>query len=191
MSQLPPTEPGVAEAAFGDVPTPAHRVYAHTPEIARAYFNFGAACREYGTLPFRLVELVRLRVAFHNQCKLCMSMRYANEDGESVDEVLVCSLDKPYEAPDLTDAERAALAYADLMAKDHLNIDERIFAELRRHLSTEQVMELCFRVAGNVGFGRMAAVLDLVPQEDLPPELRGDGVVAPWNVSGKQASAGI
>jgi AhpD family alkylhydroperoxidase len=167
--------------AVGSEINDADRIYAHVPEIARAYKEFGAACRRSGLLPFRLVELVRLRVAFHNQCKLCMSVRYADPELQrALDEDLVCTLAKPADAPDLTDAERSALAYADRMATNHLSIDDAIFDDLKKHFTTPQIVELCFRVASNVGFGRMASVLDAVPQEDLPAELRGRGIVAPW-----------
>jgi alkylhydroperoxidase family enzyme len=145
-----------------------------------AYAAFGDAVRRHGTLPFRLVELVRLRVAFHNQCRLCMSLRYQDMDGVPLDESLVCSLEKPHEAEDLTEAERAALAFADRMATDHLSIGDAMFDELRVHFNPAELIELCFRVAANVGFGRMAAVLDVVPHQDLPDQLRAQGVVAPW-----------
>jgi len=190
MVRLAPTDPAVYEPLFGADASPAHKVFAHAPEIAQAYLAFGDTARKYGTLPFRLVELVRLRVAFHNQCRMCMSLRYADPDGTSLDEGLVCSLEKPYEADDLSDAERAALAYADKMATDHLSIDEAMFDELHRHFTDAEIMELCLRVAANVGFGRMAAVLDVIPHDELPDELQGDGVVAPWAKSADVISIG-
>jgi alkylhydroperoxidase family enzyme len=180
MSRVPPADPAVVHAVFGADATAAEQVFAHSPAIALAYLGFGDAARKHGLLPFRLVELVRLRVAFHNQCRLCMSLRYDGPQGAPIDEGLVCSLEKPHEADDLTAAERAALAYADKMATDHLSIGDEMFVDLWRHFSNAEVMELCFRVAANVGFGRMAAVLDVIPREELPEELRGDDTVAPW-----------
>jgi alkylhydroperoxidase family enzyme len=184
MSRIPPAEPSVYEAVFGADASRAERIFAHAPAIALAYLAFGDTARKHTKLPFRLVELVRIRVAFHNQCRLCMSARYSDPgsaDAGGLDEDLVCSLEKPYEAPDLTEPEQAALAFADKMATDHLAIGDETFAELSRHFSSAQTMELCFRVAANVGFGRMAAVLDIIPQDELPESLRGDGTVAPWS----------
>ncbi|MET0909619.1 MAG: carboxymuconolactone decarboxylase family protein, partial [Ilumatobacteraceae bacterium] len=91
--------------------------YQHRPEAYNAYVEAEQVLRATGTLKPRLVELVRLRVAFHNQCRTCMATRRAPE---LVSEQLVCSLERPYEAPDLLDEERAALRYADLFAADHL-----------------------------------------------------------------------
>jgi alkylhydroperoxidase family enzyme len=183
MPRIPFADPSVYEPVFGAQATPAQRVFAHAPEIALAYLAFGDTARRSGRLPFRLVELVRLRVAFHNQCRLCMSLRYEDQHGSPVEEGLVCSLEQPYEAESLSAPERAAIAFADKMATDHLSIDDDTFAELREHFTAAEVMELCFRVAANVGFGRMAAVLDIIGQEDLPDGLRGEGIRAPWMLS--------
>jgi alkylhydroperoxidase family enzyme len=180
MPRIPYASPAVYEAVFGADASAAQQVFAHSPDIALAYLGFGETARRVGILPFRLVELVRLRVAFHNQCKLCMSLRYEDPSGTALDEGLVCSLDKPFAAPDLSDAERAALGFADKMATDHLSIDDATFDQLRQHFDNAEIMELCFRVAANVGFGRMAAVLDVIPQDELPEALRGEGVRAPW-----------
>jgi alkylhydroperoxidase family enzyme len=180
MPRIPYADPSRYEPVFGAGATAAQKVFAHSPEIALAYQAFGETARRAGQLPFQLVELVRLRVAFHNQCRLCMSLRYEDPQGASVEEGLVCSLEQPFQADGLSEPERAALAFADKMATDHLSIGDETFAELGKYFTEAQIMELCFRVAANVGFGRMAAVLDVIAQEDLPEGLRGEGVRAPW-----------
>ena len=180
MSRITATTSAEYEPVFGAAASEAQKVFAHSPEIARAYIAFGDTARAAGILSFRLVELVRIRVAFHNQCRMCMSLRYQDASGTALDEGLVCSLESPQQADDLTDAERVALDFADRMATDHLSIGDEIFSALRDHFSSAEIMELCFRVAANVGFGRMAAVLDIIPHDELPPALRPDGLVAPW-----------
>ena len=77
-----------------------------------------------GELRPRLQELIRLRIAFHNQCRTCMAVRYEDAIADGVTEDLVCSLQRPHEADDLTDADRVALRFADLFATNHLAIDE-------------------------------------------------------------------
>jgi AhpD family alkylhydroperoxidase len=155
------------------------QVYAQAPSVAGAYMQFQKSLRENGVLPRRLVELVRLRVSFHNQCRTCMSIRYADSLEDGVTDGLVCSLERPQEADDLTDAEKAALAYADKLATDHLAITDEMFARLYDHFSVAEVMELCFQVATFVGFGRMVAVLAIT--DDLPREYADpDAVLAPW-----------
>ena len=63
------------------------RIYGHTPDIAKAFVAFMGTVRGNRTLPARLIELVRLRVAFHNQCRSCMAIRYQDglDDGVTED----------------------------------------------------------------------------------------------------------
>ena len=70
------------------------------------------------------MELVRLRIAFFNQCRSCMAIRYTDAVNDGVTEDLVCSLEKPAEAANLTAAEKAAIDFGERMATDHLSIDD-------------------------------------------------------------------
>ena len=143
---------------------------------------FGAELRRGMKLRERLVELVRLRIAFHNQCRPCMSMRYGTAVDDGVTEGLVCSLEKPAEAPDLTEAEKAALAFADRFATDHLSVDAAMLAVLRRHFDDQELAELGALAAFFTGFGRMGAVFDT--GQPMPVGFRKeDGSrLAPWQV---------
>lgn len=156
------------------------QVYAHRPEIAAAYVNFTSTIRTAGTLDRRLVELLRLRVAFHNQCRSCMAVRYSDGREAGVDEDLVCELRRPEEAADLTEAEREALRFADKMATDHLSIDDSTFDGLRVHFAEDEIVELGMNIALFVGFGRLASAWDLV--DHLPDNFtrRDQGPVTPW-----------
>ncbi len=154
------------------------RYFAHCPEQALGLMGFGGALKRNRTLPERLVELVRLRVAFFNQCRSCMAIRYADAVADGVTEGLVCSLERPQEAADLSAAEKAAIRYGELMATDHLAIDDAVYDELRRHFSEAQVVELGMTVAFFVGFGRLAATWHMV--EELPEAFRTAERIAPW-----------
>jgi AhpD family alkylhydroperoxidase len=155
-------------------------IRAHHPEIAKAYLRFGAAMRQHGVLPARLKELVRLRIAFFNQCRSCMAMRYADAVDAGVSESLVCSLERPQDAADLTDAEKVALRYAERLATDHLAIDDAMHAELAQHFDHRAVVELGMYCGMCVGFGRLAATWSMV--EDLPERFQADddAPVTPW-----------
>jgi len=142
------------------------RYFAHCPEQALGLMGFGGALKRNRTLPERLVELVRLRVAFFNQCRSCMAIRYSDAVADGVTEELVCSLERPQEAENLSAAEKAAIRYGELMATDHLAIDDRVYADLRQHFTEAQIVELGMTVAFFVGFGRLAATYHMV--EELP-----------------------
>lgn len=179
MSRVPPAAKALYEQLVGANAPLRHQVYAQAPGIAGPYLQFMKTLRENGTLPRRLVELLRLRVSFHNQCRTCMSIRYADGLEDGITEGLVCSLERPQEADDLTAAEKAALAFADSMSTDHLAVTDEMFARLYEHFSPQEVMELCFQVATFVGYGRMGAVLAMT--DDLPGEYAdADAILAPW-----------
>jgi alkylhydroperoxidase family enzyme len=177
-------EPELA-AAFGNQEATAlelglTRMLAHKPKAAAALLAFRAALGQSSELAARLVELVRLRIAFHNQCRSCMAIRYSVESGQGLDEDVVCSLEKPMEAPNLSDAERAALAYADFFATDHLAIGDATYADLRRYFTEAQIVELGLVCAFCVGVGRLGATWDMV--EELPQDYQDhSGKVAPWH----------
>jgi len=179
LARVSPAPDAQVEALFGaDAPLRV-RIYAQRPEIALKYLELGRALREERLLPDRLVELVRLRVAFWNQCRSCMAIRYEEALDDGVTEGLVCSLERPQEADDLSDAERAAIAFGDLMATDHLAIGDETFDRLREHFSEPEIVELCMNVALFVGFGRLGSALHMV--DDLPEHFRDeDGRVTPW-----------
>ncbi|MFN4038329.1 MAG: carboxymuconolactone decarboxylase family protein [Erythrobacter sp.] len=154
------------------------RYFAHCPEQALGLMGFGAALKLNRSLPERLVELVRLRVAFFNQCRSCMAIRYSDAVADGVTEGLVCSLERPQEAENLTPAEKAAIRYGELMATDHLAIDDAMYDELRRHFTEAQIVELGMTVAFFVGFGRLAATWHMV--EELPQAFQTAEKIAPW-----------
>ena len=146
------------------------------------------AVRETGCLSPRLMEFVRLRIAFHNQCRSCMSVRYQSAIDDGLTEDAVCSLERPAEASDLTDAERTALRFADLFATNHLAIDDAVYDDLRNHFSEDQLVALGLHCALCVGLGRLAATWHVV--DDLPDEFRGDSgaPLAPWSANSAVAS---
>ena len=157
-------------------------VYANAPELAKAFLIFSGALSQGMTLRRRLLELVRLRIAFHNQCRSCMAVRYESALEDGLTEDLVCSLEKPMEAPDLSDAEKAAIHYADLAASNHLAISDETIEALRVHYSEKQIVELCMYVAYCVGFGRMAATYRII--EELPESFQDiDRRITPWEDS--------
>src|SRR6516165_6503472 len=131
-------------------------------------------------LPRRLQELIRLRIAFHNQCRNCMAMRYEDAIEDGVTEDLVCSLEHPEEAQNLTDADRAALRFADLFATNHLAIDDSLVEELHQYFSDRQIYEISVSCASFVGFGRLAAIS--METDSLPEEFRrnSDKPLTPW-----------
>jgi AhpD family alkylhydroperoxidase len=156
------------------------------PAVAEALGSLTAALRANGTLPPRLLELVRLRIAFFNQCRSCMAVRYQSALDDGLDEDAVCSLERPAEAGTLSDAERSALRFAELFATDHLSIDDAVYDSLREHFSEDQLVELGLHCAVALGIGRLSATWDV--SDDLPDTTGLSARLAPWNSASVVAS---
>ncbi len=155
-------------------------VWAHRPDLLLPYRSFLKLLSERSLLSQRLIELVRLRIAFHNQCRSCMARRTQAAVVDGLTEELVCQLEAPEEGPDLSDRERAALHYADLMATRHLDISDATFDRLREHFTDAEVIELGIHCAIFVGFGRLSMSWDLI--DDLPERFRDRSApVTPWD----------
>ena len=170
---------GVDTAALSEVQRTILGVYANAPELAKAFFTFEQAMWQSFTLRRRLLEMVRLRIAFHNQCRSCMAMRFEPALKDGLTEDLVCSLEKPVEAPDLTDAEKAALQFADLFATNHLAISDGTIENLRNYYTEKEIVELCMLAAFCTGYGRFAATYHAV--EDLPQSYQDTTTrTTPW-----------
>src|ERR1700755_3311713 len=159
-------------------------IMSRLPDVAVAVGGVTMALRETGALSPRLIELIRLRIAFHNQCRSCMSIRYQSAIDDGLTEEAVCSLERPADAPELSDAERAALKFADLFATNHLAIDDTVYDELRRHFTEDQLVELGVHCAIALGIGRLTATWDVT--DDIPDAFRpqNDGRVTPWSSAG-------
>jgi AhpD family alkylhydroperoxidase len=156
------------------------RMFAHRAPLAKGMIQFAGALKVHRTLPDRLVELVRLRIAFFNQCRSCMAIRYRDALADGVNEELVCSLEKPTEAPGLSEAERCAIDFADRFATDHLSIGDDTYAQLAHYFTEPEIVELGMTVAFFVGFGRLAATLDMT--EELPEVFRDySRPLSPWH----------
>ena len=89
--------------------------------------------------------------------------------------------EKPQEAENLSDAEKAAIEYGELFATNHLAINDSIYDNLRNYFSEEEIVELSITVAWFVGFGRLAATYHMV--EELPEAFQNKNAeqLTPWN----------
>ena len=153
------------------------------PEVMGGMAEFSKVLKKHRQLPERLVELMRLRIAFRNQCRDCMSLRYASALDDGLTEDLVCSIEKPAEPSDLTPQERAAVQFGDKFAGNHLSITAEDRLALNEHFTPEQIVELGILAAMFTGFGRFGAVFDT--GDALPVgDRRDDGTaLTPWGIN--------
>lgn len=60
--------------------------------------------------------------------------------------------------------ERLAVAYAEMLAVDHHNVDDQFFDRLRTEFNDAEILELGMMIGQYIGFGRLLKVLDLEPK---------------------------
>ena len=151
------------------------RMLAHAAKAAMGPLQFGASLVGNRTLPEKLIELMRLKIAFYNQCRSCMAIRYQVAVSE-VSEDLVCDLEQPQSIDNLAPQEQLALELGERFACNHLSIDEAFFKRLKTTFTEAEIIELLLHCALYVGMGRLAAVLDMT--EELP-----EGFAKPFGVT--------
>lgn len=104
----------------------------------------------------RILELIRIRSAMLGQCQPCMQSR----KHESItDEDVACLLSPDQDQ--LTDQERLAVAFLDLLSADHHAIDAEFYRELSEVFTAAQIMELGFACAETMGVHRFIHTLDI------------------------------
>ena len=128
------------------------QIWAHRPEAALAWIETLEALHSRGLLPARLRELVRLKIASITNCQACQVAR-KSDDVTEADIACLAADDARFTAP-----ERAALRFAELFASDYFAIDDAHFADLQRHFSTPQIVELNLFAALMLAGGRMTYV---------------------------------
>ena len=85
----------------------------------------------------RILELIRIRSAQLGECQPCMQSR---KHDSITDEDVACLLD--VDASDLTDQERLAVKFIDLLSADHHAIDADFYGELAAVFTAAQIVEL-------------------------------------------------
>jgi alkylhydroperoxidase family enzyme len=137
------------------------RAFAPHPELVQAYQGFYAPWHTGGAglLPARLKELVRLRIATLNGCVLCKTVRMA--PAVVSEEEAASGVDAVEDQDGFSPAERAAIRFAEKMALSHHDISDEDVAEMRKHFSDAEFLELSMMTGQYIGFGRVLAMLQL------------------------------
>jgi alkylhydroperoxidase family enzyme len=104
----------------------------------------------------RIVELIRIRSAQLGECQPCMQSR---KHDSITDEDVACLV-----APggsQLTEQERLAVEFLDLLSADHHAIDDDFYRELGEVFTAAQIIELGFTCANTMGVHRFIHTLDV------------------------------
>ena len=119
------------------------------------------------TLEPELRELVKLRVSQINRCAYCIIYHRRDALKLGVTERKIHLLNAWQEAPDYSDRERAALAWAEavtLIAAHHL--PDEVYAEAVRVFSEQEVVELNLAVMSINSWNRLSIAFRYEPERE-------------------------
>ena len=126
------------------------------PEVFKAMVGLEACVRNSG-LDRALLELVRTRVSQINGCAYCLDMhtKEARAAGETEQRLHVVAAWR--EAPFYSQAERAALAWAEAVTRLSANdVPDELYAEVRRHFDEKALVDLTLAIVAINGWNRFA-----------------------------------
>jgi alkylhydroperoxidase family enzyme len=147
-------EDGVANGTYA-TPIPLQIFAYRTQQILMTSAARGAWGQQ-SLLGGRILELIRIRSAQLGECQPCMQSR---KHDSITDEDVACLV-----APggsQLTEQERLAVQFLDLLSADHHAIDDEVYRELSGVFTAAQIIELGFTCANAMGLHRFIHTLDV------------------------------
>jgi alkylhydroperoxidase family enzyme len=147
-------EDGVANGTYA-TPIPLQIFAYRTTQILMTNAARGAWGQQ-SLLGGRILELIRIRSAQLGECQPCMQSR---KHDSITDEDVACLI-----APgssQLTEQERLAVEFLDLLSADHHAIDDDVYRELSQVFTAAQIIELGFTCANAMGLHRFIHTLDV------------------------------
>ena len=131
------------------------------PEMGRAVNGLVDAAYNKSILPVRVREAARMRIAQLNDCPVCLTFRAASVKEQGVEEDFYAHVADHATAPQYSDQERLAIAYAERFAVDHLAIDDAFFLQLRNAFTDPEILDLTICLAAFLGLGRLLRTLGI------------------------------
>ncbi len=140
------------------------KVIGHNPRFVLPFLGLGYLVSAKTRLDPEVRALATHLAAHINGCSWCLDFgRYAalrqGVDGEKLDAV-----DDYAVSPLFSPAERVALGYAEAVTHEGAPVTDDLFAELRRHFSEREIVELTVAVATENLFNRVNAALGIESQ---------------------------
>jgi AhpD family alkylhydroperoxidase len=131
-----------------------------------------------GTLPHKLKEMCRIKISVAHQCGYCSTVRSTVAKAEGLTEDMIDDLIDYAGSKRFTEREKAALRYAELFKQGEHSIDkDEVYADLAKHFSDEEIIELGLFCAEVDGAGKFVKSLNVVSWEEaceLNPKLNAD-----------------
>lgn len=141
-----------------------YRLMLHSPALANAWFDLNQAVR-YGTeIDGQSRELAVIRVAILNEVEYVVRAHgpaYALKEGLTPEQVTAVANWQPSKL--FSNQQRALLAYTDAMTRE-ITVVDTVFAEIRKHFSERQVVELTMLIGAYNMLTRFLKALQVDPE---------------------------
>lgn len=129
-----------------------------------------------GILPHKLKELCRIKISIAHQCGYCSTVRSNVAKTEGLTEAMINDLSDYAGSEYFSAREKAALQYAELFKQGEHAIDsDQIYADLAKHFTDEEIIELGLFCAEVDGVGKFVKSLNVLSWEEaceLNPTLK-------------------
>jgi alkylhydroperoxidase family enzyme len=139
-------------------------VMAWRPELLDAFFKFYAEVWTGGVLDIRVKDLARMKIARTVGCRMCQNTRFKVAEGATSEDDYLDIDD--VENGDYTEPEKAALRYVETFCIGAAHITDEMVADLRRHFSEAEIIELSILVAAMSGFASINVALNIAPDTE-------------------------
>lgn len=141
-----------------------YRLMLHSPALANAWFDLNQAVR-YGTeIDGQSREIAVIRVAILNNVEYVQRAHgpaYALKEGLTPEQVTAIA---DWRSSNLFSApQRALLAYTDAMTRE-IDVPDAVFAEVRKHFSERQSVELTMLISAYNMLTRFLQALKVDPE---------------------------
>jgi AhpD family alkylhydroperoxidase len=131
-----------------------------------------------GVLPHKLKEMCRIKISIAHQCGYCSTVRSNVAKAEGLTEAMIGDLFDYAGSKQFSARETAALRYAELFKQGEHTIDrDEVYADLAKHFSDEEIIELGLFCAEVDGVGKFVKSLNVLSWEEaceLNPKLKGE-----------------
>lgn len=140
-----------------------------SPESTKGLVELARYVRA-GTLPLRLVELVKLRVSQINECAYCLDLHYRRARRAGVPEAQLDTLAAWTESPAFSAQERAALAWTESLTRvsvDH--VPDAVWERVKSQFSEREIVDLSIVVVDINAWNRLMVGFRTPPTFGPPP----------------------
>lgn len=153
---------GVPDALFP-------RIVARVPSYAKAFLRAMLMSHVEGNIDHDLKEIIRILLARFAGDPYFAALRSAKAREAGLTEERIDVGCHDYEdSPLFSEAEKCALRYADQMYLDSTKVDSAFYADLKRHYTEAQIMELGAFIAFHYGMQKFMRTLHAKPVAASP-----------------------